>query len=540
MAGSLVLAVTRVYQVDEAQTVYMASVLARGWTKVLYTSGQLHLFPLSWLVRPGMDSAQLFMVFRIAFWALFWVNAALAVVAAGLNLRTSAGLKALVAVGSLAPWWAYGLEIRHDNVLLTGVMLLWILGRRVPSRCRTLVFFLLGVVALLLHACLFKSVATWVPLCALLLVLEPGTWREKTRLGACWAVGALAAWAFAFGMNGWAGLTGNLQEGPAALNMVRSVARFPPWRTLQMLLATAPLLTAALLGLIGHGVLSAVRQGVFAAWRDAEGFPETVLFLVCTLAFFLNPTPFPYNLAVLSGAGMVALLAVGKPWLEPGALKDLRGLPFLVAMVLVLHILPLFNRLTQLFSLTNDRQEYVMGMAEAFSAPGDPVFDTIGLVPTRKAPSFGWLINLTNVESFDRVSMTQSWGTQVPVVILPSYRLSYLRPVDMAFITANYVALRKDFWVLGRSWTKGRTEDAWTCLRTGRYAIIPDQPGNPGLELDGKPLAPGIYPIQEGKHTLRLAPDRPCWVAWVGPTLAEAPQMLTEGASSVCPVPGDF
>jgi len=168
MAATLWLAVSRVYQVDEGQTVYMASILARGWSAALYTSGQLHLFPLSWLVRPGMDSAQLFLTFRLAFWALFWVNAVLAVVAAGLKLRSPAGLKGLAAVASLAPWWAYGLEIRHDNVLITGILLLWILGRRVPWR-RTRVFFLLGVVALLLHACLFKSAATWVPLCALLL-----------------------------------------------------------------------------------------------------------------------------------------------------------------------------------------------------------------------------------------------------------------------------------------------------------------------------------------------------------------------------------
>jgi len=160
IAGTFFLARSRIYQVDEAQTVYMAAVLARGWKATLFTSGQLHLFPLSMLVRAGWSSSQIFLAFRLTFWALSWLNVGLIVLAAGIPLRRKEGLKGFVIAGSLAPWWAYALECRHDNILMLGLLLLWILGRRIKVRSRVAVFFGLGAVSLLLQACLLKSIAT--------------------------------------------------------------------------------------------------------------------------------------------------------------------------------------------------------------------------------------------------------------------------------------------------------------------------------------------------------------------------------------------
>ncbi|WP_316413484.1 hypothetical protein [Mesoterricola silvestris] len=539
MALSFALAMTRVYQVDEAQTVYMATVLAKGWTGSLFTSGQLHLYPLSLLARIGSSSATTFLVFRACFWALFWVNAALAVRASGLRVRSSQGVKGLVLMGTLAPWWGYALECRHDNILITGLLVLWILARRTRMD-RDRVFLGLGFVSLLLHACLFKAIALWAPLAVLWVYLEPGGWGTRARRAGAWFLGAaggyLACQAFK-ALVGNPSLAGN---GQGALQVAASAERFAPWNTLRMLLGTSPLLVAAMGGLLLLGAMQLRRRGLRGAWEAEAGFPEILLFVVCAFAFFVNPTPFPYNLAVLTTGAMVALLALGRPWFEPGAFNAVRGLPFLISSGLLLHLTPWTLRVAELFSLTNERQEEIMAMTEAFTGPEDPVFDGIGMVPTRRAPTYEWVINWANQGRFREHPLFAGLGDQVPPVVLPSYRLGYLPPSDRAFLSANYLLLHKDFWVLGASPRASAEPGTWTCLRSGRYALIPIRP-NPGpVTLDGKPLPRGITWIAKGPHQLAMDPAAPSALSWVGPTAQTPPTPGNDGAPSLCPVPGGF
>jgi hypothetical protein len=541
LAISAYLAVNRLYQVDEAQTVYMASVLARGWQGSLLSSGQLHLFPLSLLVRQNMTSSEIFLAFRLVFWALLWVNAALVVMAAGVRLRSMAGLRALVLTGTLAPWWAYGLECRHDNILMSCTLLFWILGRRTLSWSRVTVYFGLGALALLTQACLFKSIATWAPLSVLLLLLEPASWARRGVLAACWVVGAAAMTLLTHAILARAGLLGSVTGGGAALGMTLALGRILPTQALEQLLRTAPLLAAAMAALLVHAFLVLQRKGIRAAGAG-RGMPELFLFLVGVLAFLANPTPFPYNLAVLSGLAMVAILALGTPWLETGACAGLASAPYLLTAGLVLHVLPLAARVSELAQLDNDRQEELMAMAEASTGPEDPVFDAIGLVPTRKGPSFIWLINLTNVQLFSQTPMTATWAGRVPPVLLPSYRFNYLQPADLAFLRGNYVSLRKDFYVLGQILTKGNgATRTWNCLRSGRYGVVPLEPDAPGLDLDGVRQGPGIQWVTAGNHVLAIPSGIPCALVWVGPTATSLPELRpTEGMDSVCPVPMAF
>ncbi|WP_306598496.1 hypothetical protein [Geothrix sp. 21YS21S-2] len=539
MALSFALAMTRVYQVDEAQTVYMATVLAKGWTGSLFTSGQLHLHPLSLLAHIGSTSATTFLVFRACFWALFWVNAALAVRASGMRVRSLHGAKGLVLAGTLATWWAYALECRHDNILITGLLVLWILARRTRLP-RDLVFLSLGFVSLLLHACLFKSIAVWAPLTALLVGLEPGGWATRARRAGWWLLGAagcyLACWAF----KAHAGIQSLGANGQNALRVAVSSERFAPWHTLQMLLGTSPLLVAAMGGLVLLGAAQLRRRGLRKAWEEEAGFPEVLLFVLCAFAFLANPTPFPYNLATLSAGALVAILALGRPWLEPGAFREARGLPFLVSLGLLLHLTPWAMRVAELFSMPNDRQEEIMAMTEAFTGPDDPVYDGIGMVPTRKAPTYEWVINWANQGQFHERPLFANLGDRVPPVVLPSYRLNYLPPADRAFLAANYLLLHKDFWVLGASPRTSAEPGTWTCLRSGRYALIPLKPDPGPVTLDGQIIPQGITWIAKGTHQLAMDPASPSALSWVGPTVQRVPVPGNDGAPSLCPVPGGF
>lgn len=524
--ATLWLSLTRIYQVDEAQTVYMAAVVAQGWKATLFTSGQLHLFPLALLVRPGWSSAQIFTAFRLTFWVLSWVNACLVVVAAGIRLRSDKGLKALVLAGSLAPSWAYALECRHDNILILGVLLLWIVGRRVNAKSRIAVFFGLGVVSLLLQACLFKSIVTWAPASLLLWLVEPGALKRKVALAGSWIAGAVATIAATYGISAW-----------AALGVAATIKRFSPVPALERMLGDAPLLVAAMAVLLVHAVHLLRTHGALKV-LEAEGAPEIGLFLVGLLAFFVNPTPFPYNVAVLGSLTTVAVLASGAAWLrdrEPRAGAFVPGALYLVVAALVLQVLPLTRRFAELAAMDNVEQESIMAQAEAMTGPDDPVFDAIGMVPTRRAPSFMWFVNLTNVQLFTETSMTRSWGNEIPPIILPSYRFSYLQPQDGEFIRSQYVTLRKDFFALGTTLTQRGTKH-WTCQRAGRYAVVPLGGTNAAIRVDGQTLGPGFYDLPRGEHELEA--DSPALLVWAGPKLQTLPEWQpNQGMPSICPVP---
>lgn len=537
LVGTLALAMTRVYQVDEAQTVYMASVLAKGWKDVLFTSGQLHLFPLALLVRPGWASADVFTAFRLAFWGLFWLNACLVVIAAGIRFRSGAGLRALVLVGTLAPWWAYALECRHDNILITCVLLLWITARRTGAKRREFVFLALGALSLLTQACLFKSIATWAPLTLVLLALEPGTWVRRVSLAAMWALGAAGGWVLASGIRSLAGLNRVASEGPHALGQALELERVLPGHALAQLCLTAPLLAAGMAVLLTYAAREG-RKRSLPDIRATAGLPETGLFLIAVLAFLANPTPFPYNLAALSAFAAVPLLALGRPALEPGWIQGHAQGPLILTALVVLQGAPLGIRVADLAAMGNGNQESLMTMAEMFTGPEDPVFDAVGLVPARKGPGSMWFINLTNVNLFKRTPMTATWGDRVPPVILPTYRLGYLQKADHDFIQANYVALRKDFFVLGQVFAQGGEKRAWTCQHSGRYAVLPLGGPERGLEMDGQALGPGIHWIAKGTHMLSIPPEAPCILAWAGPRLQNPPAFQpNEGSTQVCPIP---
>lgn len=134
-AFALWLAVTRIYQVDEAQNLYMAKVIAMDQTGTYFSNALLWMLgPLSWLIRSVEDSASLFLAGRLLFLGLFCLNIWLLALATGVPLRSTAGRVALLGAATLVPLWDYGFEIRHDNLILTGLLLIWWLGRARAGR----------------------------------------------------------------------------------------------------------------------------------------------------------------------------------------------------------------------------------------------------------------------------------------------------------------------------------------------------------------------------------------------------------------------
>jgi hypothetical protein len=539
---SFELAMVRMYQVDEAQNVYMARVLGTGAVDRLFTSGQLFLFPLAPLARLGETSAGIFTAFRAVFWGLMWINLALMVVAAGLRLFSRQGLRWLLLAGTLAPWWGYGYEIRHDNILMLGLLLMWILARRVPGS-RIAVFVGLGFLSLALQESLFKSVVYWVPLSAGLWCLEPWRgWKGHARLLGAWVLGAAALLALAALLRLWF----RVDTGAGAISGALGVERFSPRITLLMLLKQAPLLAT----LLGAVLMTALRLPWVQGWRAAQdagsGSAEALWFALVVLAFLVNPNPFPYNLLVLTGAGCVALLAWGRnlAWerlwrAEPAAI--------LAASALVcLHAVPWLRTVATRFEQTNARQAQLMALAERFAEDrATPVFDNAGLVPTRDAPGHAWFVNMVNVSAFESGAaqpMISQWLANPPAVVLPNYRLEYLGEAEHAFLQQNYVPLAADFWVLGRPATPtGEGTAIWECLRAGTYAAVAPAPGlpPPELDLDGVRVAAAPVQVAKGPHRLTLRPGAPAALVRVPPGLA--PRALsTATRGELFPRPIDF
>src|SRR5262249_9100705 len=148
---------------DEFQNFYMARVFAMGQSSEFFTTSSLFLFgPLSWLAKSHLSSAEMMDGARILFLGVFWINLLLlARITAG-SLFSTRGLVALAAAATLAPLWDYGFEVRHDNLILTGTLLIWWLVRARTPDNRTYLFVAAITVVMLFIA--VKAIVYVVPL----------------------------------------------------------------------------------------------------------------------------------------------------------------------------------------------------------------------------------------------------------------------------------------------------------------------------------------------------------------------------------------
>ena len=532
-AFALWLAVTRIYQVDETQNLYMAKVIAMDQTGTYFSNALLWMLgPLSWLIRSVEDSASLFLAGRLLFLGLFCLNIWLLVLATGVPLRSTAGRVALLGAATLAPLWDYGFEIRHDNLILTGLLLIWWLGRTRVGGITG--FALIGFITALLVFVAFKAFAYAVPLSAALALFAPAGRGRRLRLLALWlggvAAGAIVA-VLAYRVSGlWdvflAGLPGG---GDAVAVAVAKATRFGPGIALERLLTQTPLL----LGLAAGALLAFGRD----LWRDRRralawqgAAPEVLLALGALGVLWINPTPFPYNLVNLVPFLYLLAFRFAAP-LWPLARIDARYLSLAAGIILFTHIAPFASATWRHLDWTNDRQVLLMRAAEAMTDPvKDPVYDAAGMVPTRASIGYHWYLHSLNMQAMldGRVpTVAQMLAKNPAPVLIRSYRTDWLPESDQRFIAESYVPLADDFLVLGRALPAGG--GTYQVVHPGRYRLFALTEGAlrdlPEATLDGQPLGEQPLALATGPIEIRCPPEYQPVMLWVGPKLRSPPDL---------------
>ena len=530
---SLHLAAHRIIQVDEAQNLYMAKIIGSGETGTYFVNPALFLLgPLAWIAESATSAKEAFLSGRLLFAAVFWVNIFLIVKCTGVSLRSKKGLLVAFAAATLAPLWDYGFEIRHDNLLLTGLLLIWYLGRYRPDATSS--YFAIGALSAILQFTAFKAFVYTVPLSAHLLICRGAaqpTISAKT-IGA-WLAGAAAAGVACLALFWHFGVLAQLLDNMVTLTQgARSNSTFYPFNTLSRLLFQTPLLVAAAIAALLAAALIVLRKPK-AALQGDDLVPEAFLVSVALVALFINPTPFPYNLVcVVPFAFLLAYRLVQQAL--PTASGN-RSLLVLAASIFAFsHIVPFLYATLRHLDWTNWRQMRLIETAEAMTDPiTDPVYDAAGLVLTRQSIDRTWYLHSLNVKQLyngKQTSLAAMLATNPAAVLMPNYRFDWLAESDWQFIRANYLPLADDFWVLGTRLPAGGGE--FRTRHPGRYQVVTVGEGHgamPKLTLDGTPVTSNVVTLSVGAHTVKTAADVPVIIGWLGPTLDSLPT-ITPGS----------
>src|SRR5579885_1025308 len=181
-ACSVWLALNRIYQVDECMNLFMARILATGQAAKFFTNASLFLIgPLSWISRHASHAVEMFADARLVFLLVFWLNLGLLAAIVSRRFFSVRGWIALAAAATLAPLWDYGFEIRHDNLILTCMLLIWWAAGVPPLGARS--YLISGAATVVALFIAVKAVVYVVPLAgALILFPPPGHQKPRWQL----------------------------------------------------------------------------------------------------------------------------------------------------------------------------------------------------------------------------------------------------------------------------------------------------------------------------------------------------------------------
>lgn len=545
-ACSFYFSLTRIYQVDECMNVYMARVLATGQASQFFTNASFFLLgPLSWITRYATNSVTVFDESRLLFLVVFWLNLCLMACIVGGRIGSLRWLTALLAAATLAPLWDYGFEIRHDNLVLCGVLLIWWTIRAKPMGLPS--YALTGGITIALLFVAVKSVVYVVPLsCAVLVFPPPGHKQPHLKLIAAWIAGALLAAVtirICYGTSGAWDTYLNVFRGvakySAASNSGESSARFWPWKVaLPRLLDQTPLLLA----LIVAACVTVAGQ-LIRKWKSSftwdSNLPEALLVLGAFGDLMINPSPYPYNLVhFVPYAFLLAFRYAADVWQKIRTTPIVR--PIVAGVVIFLYFGPFIAATERHLDFTNERQKALMTLAEQLTDPGrDPVYDGIGMVPTRQTIHYQWYIHSLNL------NLLRTHGTEVheilsarpAAVFIPSYRADWLPNQDRQFINSRYVPLANDFDVLGTVLPAGG--GSFEIFHSGRYCVVPAASlggttaanSTAGINdpvigsLDANAISNNPIELTTGTHRLQTSEKSELAVVWVGPTLDRVPSL---------------
>jgi hypothetical protein len=528
----------RIYHADECQNVSMARIIATGQTKAFYAeAGLFQTGVLAWLARGATRSVDIFVAARFVMLEIFWLNVVLIALATGERLLSRRGLIALVGAATLAPLWDYGFEIRPDNLLLCGVLLMWCAVRVHPKGLQP--FVIVGALAVGLQFVAFRAAAFTLPISVAILAFPPpGQQARRWKLALAWAAGALGMFALIRVAYGAAGLWDvYMADVRRVLGDISGGNRFGPGEALRRLLGQTPLLLAFLTAALVAVVVDLRRRGKAAlAWDGA--LPEALLFLDALAVLLINPAPEPYNLLHLVPYAFLLAFRYASGLIEEiWARLALR--PVLVALLVFAHLVPFGVATRRHLRWPNYYQEARMRLAEELTDPArDAVYDGIGLVPTRPRIHFYWSLpngNRRSLAEEQGLRMRDMLAARPASVFIPNYRTDWLPEADHAFVRERYVSFTDDFWVLGKVLPAGG--GTFEVVHPGRYRISSLEgsdlagtyPGGlaglkaPVVEgsligtLDGVPLSKRSVELTVGTHRIETKPDCQPAVVWMGP-----------------------
>ncbi len=525
---SLHLAINRIIQVDEAQNLYMAKIIGSDQTDAYFFNPAIFLLgPLAWIVESATSAKGAFLSSRLLFTGIFWLNILLIVKCTGTSLRTKEGLLVVLAAATLAPLWDYGFEVRHDNLLLTGLLLIWLFGRYHGDKTSS--FFAIGVLVAVLQFLAFKAFVYTLPVSIYLLVRRGVAERTTlTRTIVAWFAGIVLAALGCLSLYLALGLLGDLLNNTAALSRgTQSIDSFSPFNALSRLLFQTPLLIAAATAalLVAAVTVTKMPTVIFAHDRLV---PEAVLLCIATAALFVNPTPFPYNLInVVPFAFLLACRFIRQ--IQP-VMSTSQPMLVLAASIFAFgHMVPFLHATLRHLHWDNWRQMRLIVAAEAMTDPtSDPVYDAAGLVLTRHSIDKLWYLHSLNMKQLydgQENSVAAMLARNPAAVLMPNYRFDWLSESDWKFIRSNYLPLADDFWVLGVLSPPGGGE--FRTLRSGRYQVRTVdgqwQESPSEITVDDQPLRSDIMTLPAGTHTVKTADNRPVTIVWVGPKLDGLP-----------------
>jgi hypothetical protein len=266
-------------------------------------------------------------------------------------------------------------------------------------------------------------------------------------------------------------------------------------------------------------------------------FGTTLAFLAFTvLALAVNPVPYPYNLIWMTPTLLFAGSA-GARWLLERA--ERARVPLLAA-ALVASLAQFWSELRgdEYLRRTWDIELRIIEAAEALTAPGDPIFDGVGMVCTRPPATRDWLLHSVFMPEY-RAGRREQLRDLIaraapPVLIGGHYRFNGLTDADRSAISLHYIALSNQLWVLGARTSAAETQVE--LLRAGRYLLLTPEPAP---QIDERRVSDHeIVSLAAGSHLIRGAAT----LAWLGPSARELPTNLAVGTFLFAPnqLPGQL
>lgn len=546
---SFSLAGLRIYQVDECVNVLGARMIAAHES----TEGMdLFQLLLSWVLPAGARAAELFASARLVAWLIFWLNLILIALATGERIFSRRWLFALAGAATLAPLWDYGFEIRHDNLLLAGVLLMWGVIRFQPPRLGA--YFFVGACAATLNFVSIKSVVYTFPIClGIVLFPPPGQRPARWKLAVAGCLGAILAFFVVRWILKTAAPSHDYLAGVKGMVAVPTETyRFWPFSlTLPRLLTQTPLLVALTFAALMTCVAAVAREKRAALNWDGL-LPEILLLGMALTALCINPTPYPYNLIHIAPYAFLLVFRYGamlwKQYRQHAAFA-----PVALSVIVFTHVIPFTATTRRHWAVPNYDQERLMALTEDLTDPEkDCFFDGVGMVPTRKmcdihslihGQAFMGLVKKTH----DGMQMRGFLEANPPSVVILNYRTEWMSDEDKEFLNQRYVSIADDFMVLGSQLPAGG--GTFEVFHAGRYRITSAEASNiigtyvepktmkealkpqtefPALTgtIDGKPFDGKPVELAVGTHHIECSADHKAAVEWVGPHVDALPRLM--------------